>query len=175
MPRSMVVSVPNFNIFKGPREITRSRRKPQPVEQELVEEASQDQPEDQNDVNNDDNVDQMDLGAERVAAEERAKAETEAAKRAQKAKKEKRTKKRNDMPPPSEEEQTFDRLAKRTKARASKPSGKISKSNTSSIPIAQNLPFQPPPISKKQTKSTIDMTKPLSMMLPICYNFFKKI
>jgi hypothetical protein len=168
MPRSMVVSVPNFDIFKGPKEITRSRRKPQPVEQELVEEASQDQPEDQNDVENVDNSEQIDTGAERLAAEERAKAEAEAAKRALQAKKEKRTKKRNDRPHPSEEDQASVRPAKRTKTRASKPSGKISKSNTSSIPIAQNLPSQPqpPPISQKQTKPTIDMTKPLSMMLP---------
>jgi hypothetical protein len=37
VPRSMVVSVPNWDIFKGPREITKSKRKPKPTEQEIIE------------------------------------------------------------------------------------------------------------------------------------------
>jgi hypothetical protein len=112
----------------------------------------------------------MDSGAERLATEERATAEAEAAERALQAKKEKRTKKRYDRPPPSEEDQAPARAAKRTKTRASKPSGKISKSNTRSIPIAQESISQPQPSPIPQNQnpftSTIDMTKPLSMMLP---------
>ncbi|WJX62249.1 NADH:ubiquinone reductase (H(+)-translocating) [Trifolium repens] len=47
VPRSMVVGVPNWDIFKGPKQITRSKRKPQPIEQEIVEEE---QSEDKNDA-----------------------------------------------------------------------------------------------------------------------------
>ncbi|WJX82358.1 aralkylamine N-acetyltransferase [Trifolium repens] len=51
--------------------------------------------------------------------------------------KEKRTKKRHDRPSASEEDQNPAKPAKRLKTRASKPKGKISESNTSSIPVAQ--------------------------------------
>jgi hypothetical protein len=34
----MVVGVPNWDIFKGPKEITRSRKKPIVVEQPILEE-----------------------------------------------------------------------------------------------------------------------------------------
>ncbi|KAK2403232.1 hypothetical protein QL285_052688 [Trifolium repens] len=160
MPRSMVVSVPNWDIFKGPKEITRSRRKPQPVEQDLVEEGSQEQPEDQNDIDNADgeSKEQVDSGAERLAAKERAKAKAEA------AEKEKRTKKRNERPPPSKEEKTSPaRPTKRIKSLASRqrkvadPSkGNISKPNADSTSEAQ--PLNPSP--------SIDYTKPLNVILP---------
>jgi hypothetical protein len=166
MPRSMVVSVPNWDIFKGPKEITRSRRKPQPVEQDLVEEGSQEQPEDQNDIDNADgeSKEQVDSGAERLAAEERAKAKAEAAERAMAAKKEKRTKKRNERPPPSEEEKTsparptkrIKSLASRQRKAADPSKGNISKPNADSTSKAQPLNPSPP----------IDYSKPLNVILP---------
>ncbi|KAK2402627.1 hypothetical protein QL285_052128 [Trifolium repens] len=157
MPRSMVVSVPNFDIFKGPKEITRSKRKPQPVEQELVEEASQEQPEDQNEV---------DSGTERLAAVERAKAEAEATERAMAAKKEKRTKKRHERPSSSGDDDNVPLSAripiKRQKTVVSKkaartPKGNNSEPNTCSNSEAQN---QPPP------STPIDFTKPIRMIIP---------
>ncbi|KAK2382847.1 hypothetical protein QL285_070360 [Trifolium repens] len=157
MPRSMVVSVPNSDIFKGPKEITRSKRKPQPVEQELVEEASQEQPEDQNEV---------DSGTERLAAVERAKAEAEAAERAMEAKKEKRTKKRNERPSSSGDDDNVPLSAripiKKQKTVVSKkaartPKGNNSEPNTCSNSEAQN---QPP------SSTPIDFTKPIRMIIP---------
>jgi hypothetical protein len=35
--RSMVVGVPDWDIFKGPKDITKSRKKPRLVEQALLE------------------------------------------------------------------------------------------------------------------------------------------
>jgi hypothetical protein len=58
---------------------------------------------------------------------------------------EKRTKKRNDMPSASEKDQEPAKPAKRIKTRASKPPGKSSKSNTCSIPVAQDSNSQIPP------------------------------
>ncbi|KAK2428674.1 hypothetical protein QL285_027177 [Trifolium repens] len=177
VPRSMVVGVPNWDIFKGPKEITRSKRKPKPIEQEIVEEGSQAQPEN--------DAEQMNSGAkglategneqvpegqlasisERSAAEEKARMEAKAAERA--LQKEKRTKKRHDRPSASEKDQNPAKPTKRLKARASKPPGKSSKSNTCSILVAQDSNSQiPPSIPLQQTKSAIDEIKPISMILP---------
>ena len=43
VPRKMVVSVPNWEIFKGPKAITRSQRKPKTTEQEIADDGSEDQ------------------------------------------------------------------------------------------------------------------------------------
>jgi hypothetical protein len=64
----MVVGVPNWDIFKGPREITRSKRKPKPIEQEIVEEGSQAQPGNMSDAA--DKTEQVNSGAEGLATEE---------------------------------------------------------------------------------------------------------
>ncbi|KAK2422015.1 hypothetical protein QL285_032583 [Trifolium repens] len=148
VPRKMVVSVPNWEIFKGPREITRSKRKPKTTEQQIVDEGSDDQ--------KNDNADE-DMAAEDVQ-------------------KEKRSKKRNDRPPASEEDQNLAKPAKRLKTRASKPKGKLSKSNTSSIPVAQDINSEPQPSTAQpsipQTSqppnqaNLIDYTVPLSVVLP---------
>ncbi|KAK2443941.1 hypothetical protein QL285_015003 [Trifolium repens] len=146
VPRRMVVSVPNWDIFKGPRDLTRNRSKPRLVEQELTHEGSDDQEEDAEDV-----------GAEAEA-------------------KEKRSKKRHDRPSASEEDQNLSKAKKRVKVRASKPKGKFSESNTSSIPVAQDIGSEPqpsiakpstsqPPPSTNQTQP-IDYTVPISVVLP---------
>jgi hypothetical protein len=78
--------------------------------------------------------------------------------------KEKRSKKRNERPPSSEEDKTV-RVAKKVKTTASRPTkkaastlkGNVPEPNVNSNTKAQNLP---PP------SSTIDMTKPISMILP---------
>ncbi|WJX45640.1 hypothetical protein P8452_32505 [Trifolium repens] len=90
--------------------------------------------------------------------------------------KEKRTKKRHDRPSASEEDQNPAKPAKRLKTRASKPKGKTSESNTSSIPVAQDIGSEPqpsianpstsqPPSSTNQSQP-IDFTVPISVVLP---------
>ncbi|KAK2370779.1 vicilin seed storage protein [Trifolium repens] len=97
----MVVSVPNWDIFKGPRDITRSRRKPRTTEQEMIDEGSDDQ--------GHASADEIEEGAENMMTEA--------------VQKEKRTKKRHDRPSASEEDQNPAKPAKRLKTRASKPKG----------------------------------------------------
>ncbi|KAK2456882.1 hypothetical protein QL285_004209 [Trifolium repens] len=154
VPRKMVVSVPNWDIFKGPREITRNRRKPRTTEQEMIDEGSDDQ--------GHISADEIEEGAEDMMTEA--------------VQKEKRTKKRHDRPSASEEDQNPAKPAKRVKVRASKPKGKISESNTSSIPVAQDIGSEPqpsidkpstsqPPSSNNQTQP-IDYIVPLSVVLP---------
>ncbi|KAK2428642.1 hypothetical protein QL285_027145 [Trifolium repens] len=154
VPRKMVVSVPNWDIFKGPRDITRNRRKPRTTEQEMVDEGSDDQ--------GHASADEIEEGAGNMMTEA--------------VQKEKRTKKRHDRPSASEEDQNPANLAKRLKTRASKPKGKISESNTSSIPVAQDIGSKPqpsianpstsqPPSSTNQPQP-IDFTIPISVVLP---------
>ncbi|KAK2402330.1 hypothetical protein QL285_051861 [Trifolium repens] len=154
VPRKMVVSVPNWDIFKGPRDITRNRRKPRTTELEMIDEGSDDQ--------GHASADEIEEGAENMMTEP--------------VQKEKRTKKRHDRPSASEEDQNPAKPAKRLKTRASKPKGKISESNTSSIPVAQVIGSEPqpsiakpsisqPPSSNNQTQP-IDYTVPLSVVLP---------
>ncbi|KAK2424314.1 hypothetical protein QL285_034687 [Trifolium repens] len=154
VPRKMVVSVPNWDIFKGPRDITRNRRKPRTTELEMIDEGSDDQ--------GHASADEIEEGAENMMTEP--------------VQKEKRTKKRHDRPSASEEDQNPAKPAKRLKTRASKPKGKISESNTSSIPIAQVIGSEPqpsiakpsisqPPSSNNQTQP-IDYTVSLSVVLP---------
>ncbi|KAK2427634.1 hypothetical protein QL285_026201 [Trifolium repens] len=157
VPRKMVVSVHNWEIFKGPREITRNRRKPKITEQDMINEGSDDQEDDYVDE-----VEESVSGAGDMVAEA--------------VKKEKRSKKRNDRPSASEEDKNPAKPAKRLKTRASMPKGKFSESNTSSIPVAQVVGSEPqpsiaqpstspPPQSTNQTES-IDYTVPLSVVLP---------
>ncbi|KAK2436603.1 hypothetical protein QL285_021588 [Trifolium repens] len=154
VPRKMVVSVPNWDIFKGPREITRNRRKPRTTEQEMIDEGSDDQ--------GHISADEIEEGAGDMMTED--------------VQKEKRTKKRHDRPSASEEDQNLAKPAKKLKVRASKPKGKISESNTSSIPVAQVIGSEPqpsiakpstsqPPSTTHQTQP-IDFTVPLSVVLP---------
>ncbi|KAK2382334.1 hypothetical protein QL285_069879 [Trifolium repens] len=154
VPRKMVVSVPNWDIFKGPRDTTRNRRKPRTTELEMIDEGSDDQ--------GHASADEIEEGAENMMTEP--------------VQKEKRTKKRHDRPSASEEDQNPAKPAKRLKTRASKPKGKISESNTSSIPVAQVIGSEPqpsiakpsisqPPSSNNQTQP-IDYTVPLSVVLP---------
>ncbi|KAK2391007.1 hypothetical protein QL285_064507 [Trifolium repens] len=154
VPRKMVVSVPNWDIFKGPRDITRNKRKPRTTELEMMDEGSDDQ--------GHASADEIEEGAENMMTEA--------------VQKEKRTKKRHDRPSASEEDQNPAKPAKRLKTRASKPKGKISESNTSSIPVAQVIGSEPqpsiakpsisqPPSSTNQSQP-IDFTVPISVVLP---------
>ncbi|KAK2386168.1 hypothetical protein QL285_060090 [Trifolium repens] len=154
VPRKMVVSVPNWDIFKGPRDITRNRRKPRTTEQEMIDEGSDDQ--------GHASADEIEEGAGNMMTEA--------------VQKEKRTKKRHDRPSASEEDQNPAKPAKKLKTRASKPKGKISESNTSSIPVAQVIGSEPqpsiakpsisqPPSSTNQPQP-IDFTVPISVVLP---------
>ncbi|KAK2441198.1 hypothetical protein QL285_012525 [Trifolium repens] len=154
VPRKMVVSVPNWDIFKGPRDITRNRRKPRTTEQEMIDEGSDDQ--------GHASADEIEEGAGNMMTEA--------------VQKEKRTKKRHDRPSASEEDQNPAKPAKRLKTRASKPKGKTSESNTSSIPVAQDIGSEPqpsianPPTSQPPSSTNqpqpIDFTVPISVVLP---------
>ncbi|KAK2363402.1 hypothetical protein QL285_088391 [Trifolium repens] len=152
VPRKMVVSVPNWEIFKGPKAITRSQRKPKTTEQEIADDGSEDQ-------ENADADEAMggDSGAEDMATKA--------------VQKERQSKKRNDRPQASEEDQNPTTPAKRLKSRASKPKGKISEPNTSSIPVAQDINPEPQPSISQPPQTTnqtnpIDFTVPLSVVLP---------
>ncbi|KAK2450607.1 hypothetical protein QL285_009720 [Trifolium repens] len=147
VPRSMVVGVPNWDIFKGPKQITRSKRKPQPIEQDIVEEEQSEE-----------RVD----GAERITTEETEEVSKEqVAKIAQRkaAQKERRTKKRQDRPADAEEEQPV-RATKRKKSVVSKQkaadSGKHSMPNIDSTASAHPFTQSPP----------IDYTQPIRMIQP---------
>ncbi|KAK2384749.1 hypothetical protein QL285_072058 [Trifolium repens] len=104
VPRKMVVSVPNWDIFKGPRDITRNRRKPRTTEQEMIDEGSDDQKHDSADE-----IEEGERGAGNMMAEA--------------VQKEKHTKKRHDRPSASEEDQNLAKPAKKLKVRTSKPKG----------------------------------------------------
>ncbi|KAK2370691.1 hypothetical protein QL285_083716 [Trifolium repens] len=162
VPRSMVVGVPNWDIFKGPKQITKSKRKPQPIEQEIVEESSKEQSGDKNDAA--EVTDQAESGAERLATEENeGVTEEQVTKIAQRkaVQKERRSKKRNERPEIAEEDQPV-RAPKRKKTVVSKQKaadsskGKNSKPNTDSVSSAQP-PTQSPPI---------DYTQPIRMIPP---------
>ncbi|KAK2427858.1 hypothetical protein QL285_026413 [Trifolium repens] len=147
VPRSMVVGVPNWDIFKGPKQITRSKRKPQPIEQDIVEEEQSEE-----------RVD----GAERITTEETEEVSKEqVAKIAQRkaAQKERRTKKRQDRPADAEEEQPV-RATKRKKSVVSKQkaadSSKHSMPNIDSTASAHPSTQSPP----------IDYTQPIRMIQP---------
>ncbi|KAK2452141.1 hypothetical protein QL285_011134 [Trifolium repens] len=147
VPRSMVVGVPNWDIFKGPKQITRSKRKPQPIEQDIVEEEQSEE-----------RVD----GAVRITTEETEEVSKEqVAKIAQRkaAQKERRTKKRQDRPADAEEEQPV-RATKRKKSVVSKQkaaeSGKHSMPNIDSTASAHPSTQSPP----------IDYTQPIRMIQP---------
>ncbi|KAK2455903.1 hypothetical protein QL285_003318 [Trifolium repens] len=142
MPRSMVVSVPNWDIFKGPKEITRSRRKPQPVEQELVEEGPKEKPEDTSATEEDEQVTEKQLAkiAQRKAVV-----------------KEKRSKKRNERLAAAEEDIPV-RAPKRKKTAVSKP--KAAGTSTGNV-------SEPNPVSNAEAQEPpIDFTKPLNVILP---------
>ncbi|KAK2410595.1 hypothetical protein QL285_045952 [Trifolium repens] len=147
VPRSMVVGVPNWDIFKGPKQITRSKRKPKPIEQDIVEEEQSEE-----------RVD----GAERITTEETEEVSKEqVAKIAQRkaAQKERRTKKRQDRPADAEEEQPVS-ATKRKKSVVSKQkaadSGKHSMPNIDSTASAHPSTQSPP----------IDYTQPIRMIQP---------
>ncbi|KAK2394227.1 hypothetical protein QL285_056082 [Trifolium repens] len=147
VPRSMVVGLPNWDIFKGPKQITRSKRKPQPIEQDIVEEEQSEE-----------RVDD----AERITTEETEEVSKEqVAKIAQRkaAQKERRTKKRQDRHVDAEEEQPV-RATKRKKTVVSKQkaadTGKDSKPNIDSTASAH----------PSTQSSPIDYTKPIRMIQP---------
>ncbi|KAK2380806.1 hypothetical protein QL285_068467 [Trifolium repens] len=162
VPRSMVVGVPNWDIFKGPKQITKSKRKPQPIEQEIVEESSKEQSGDKNDAA--EVTDQAESGAERLATEENeGVTEEQVTKIAQRKaiQKERRSKKRNERPEIAEDDQHV-RAPKRKKTVVSKQKaadsskGKNSKPNTDSVSSAQPSNQSPP----------IDYTQPIRMIPP---------
>ncbi|KAK2428296.1 hypothetical protein QL285_026824 [Trifolium repens] len=162
VPRSMVVGVPNWDIFKGPREITRSKRKPKPIEQEIVKKGSQELAGNRNEVA--DEIEQVNSGAERLATERNEQiTEEQLASIAQRkaAQKEKRSKKRFDRPADAEGDQHV-RAAKKAKTVASKKrAADTSKGNTSKPNADSTSNAQP----SKQA-SPIDFTKPLNVVLP---------
>jgi hypothetical protein len=149
VPRSMVVGVPDWDVFKGPKDITKYRKKPRLVEQALLEDSEQS------------NNNEAESGAEGSASENRE--ETEAAQRALQAKQERRSKKRNERP--SDKSQVAARPAKKPRTKAAKPS-KISTTNTCSTSIAQGSKTPPTISQQHQIPPTIDTTKPVSMILP---------
>ncbi|KAK2436293.1 hypothetical protein QL285_021295 [Trifolium repens] len=149
--RSMVVNVPDWDIFKGSKDITRSRKKPRLVEQALIEESE--------DSNNEEQEDQSEDNSAAADDDERVSEEqgVEVAKR-KAIEKEKRSKKRNERPAAIEEDQPV-KVSKRLKSvvsgqkkAAGSSKGNVSKSNPISNSEAQTSP--------------IDYTKPLNVILP---------
>ncbi|WJX83170.1 hypothetical protein P8452_65848 [Trifolium repens] len=152
VPRSMVVGVPNWDIFKGPKQITRSKRKPQPIEQDIVEEEQSEEKNDAAEVG----------GAEWIATEEKEEVSKEqVAKIAQRkaAQKERRTKKRQDRSEDVEEEQPV-RAPKRKKTVVSKQ--KAADSGKNSMPNIDSTASAHP----STQSSPIDYTKPIRMIQP---------
>ncbi|KAK2443755.1 hypothetical protein QL285_014831 [Trifolium repens] len=161
VPRKMVVSVPNWEIFKGPKAITRSKRKPKTTEQEIADDGSEDQ-------ENADADEAMggDRGAECLATdgnEQVPEGQLASIAKRTAAQKEKRSKKRQDKPVDAAAEGDHPvRAVKKAKTVVSKKKaadsskGNTSKPKTDSIPTAQS-PNQSPPI---------DYTKPLNVVLP---------
>ncbi|KAK2449155.1 hypothetical protein QL285_008378 [Trifolium repens] len=134
----MVVGVPNWDIFKGPREITRSKRKPKPIEQEIVEEGSQAQPGNKNDAA--DKTGQVNSSAEGMATEENEMVtEEQLASIAQRkaVQKERMSKKRFERPVDAEEDQTV-RAAKKKKTVVSKRKASDTSKGNSSKPNADS-------------------------------------
>ncbi|WJX51640.1 hypothetical protein P8452_37817 [Trifolium repens] len=150
--RSMVVNVPDWDIFKGPKDITRSRKKPRLVEQALLEDSEKSNSEGQEEQSEDNSATEDD---ERVTEEQVAKIIQRKA-----VEKERRSKKRNERPAAVEEDQPV-RATKRIKTVVAKKKaagtskGNISKPNADSTSEAQ--PLNPSPI---------DYTKPLNVIPP---------
>ncbi|KAK2404216.1 hypothetical protein QL285_053580 [Trifolium repens] len=151
--RSMVVNVPDWDIFKGPKDITRSRKKPRLVEQALLEDSEKSNSEGQEEQSEDNSATEDD---ERVTEEQVAKIVQRKA-----IEKERRSKKRNERPATAEEDQPV-RATKRIKTVVAKKKvagtskGNISKPNADSTSEAQLL----------NPSSPIDYTKPLNKILP---------
>ncbi|KAK2422401.1 NADH:ubiquinone reductase (H(+)-translocating) [Trifolium repens] len=148
--RSMVVNVPDWNIFKGPKEFTRSRKKPRLVELALIEESEDSNNEEQEDQSEDSSATEDD---ERVTEEQIARIVQR-----KPVEKERRTKKRNDRPAAAEEDLPI-RAPKRKKTVVSKQMKAVgtSKGNVSEPNPVSNSEAQTPPI---------DYTKPLNVILP---------
>ncbi|WJX19324.1 NADH:ubiquinone reductase (H(+)-translocating) [Trifolium repens] len=152
VPRSMVVGVPNWDIFKGPKQVTRSKRKPQPIEQDIVEEEQSEEKNDGAEVG----------GAERIVTKEKEEVSKEqVAKIAQRkvVQKERRTKKRQDRPENAEEEQPV-RATKRKKTVVSKQ--KAADSGKNSMPNIDSTASAHP----STQSSPIDYTQPIRMIQP---------
>ncbi|KAK2369623.1 hypothetical protein QL285_082745 [Trifolium repens] len=176
--RSMVVGVPDWDIFNGPKDITRSKKKPTIFEQAMIEEDDENANEEHGEDVEQDSIDEMvDNAKNTTAAEEtvevsknqEVRAKVTAAERVDAAEKERRSKKRNERPPPSEEgEKTLPaRPAKRTKIMAKRPLKKAAdtpKGNVSEPNTSSNFKVQAQ--NKPSLSSKIDMSKPISMILP---------
>ncbi|WJX18703.1 NADH:ubiquinone reductase (H(+)-translocating) [Trifolium repens] len=152
--RSMVVNVPDWDIFKGPKDITRSRKKPRLVEQALLEDT-----EESNNEGQDDQSENNSAADDTAAIDERVSEEQVVRIAKRKAvEKERRTKKRNERPAATEEDQPV-KAPKRIKtvvSRQRKTAGS-SKGNVS----------EPNPVSNTEAQtSPIDYTKPLKVILP---------
>jgi hypothetical protein len=166
IPREMVAGSP-WDIYKSSKEVTRNRRKPITIEEDIVEPSEEK-----------DSIDDMvdDEEASKAAEEQgdvsqRVEAETV---EAQETTPERRTKKRHDRDPSDAEEQAQAQPSKKIKSRAPKHKGKTSKPTiksstdaqglppqTSSLPQTQTIPVQP--TQPEQPDETI---KPITMMLP---------
>ncbi|KAK2444065.1 hypothetical protein QL285_015120 [Trifolium repens] len=147
--RSMVVNVLDWDIFKGPKDITRSRKKPRLVEQALLEDSEKSNSEGQEDQSEDNSATEDD---ERITEEQVAKIAKRKA-----VEKERRSKKRNERPAAAEEDQPV-RATKRIKTVASKKKvAGTSKGNVSKPKTISNSEAQTPPI---------DYTEPLRVILP---------
>jgi hypothetical protein len=156
----MVAGSP-WDIYRTPKDVTRNKRKPLTIEEDIVEEVSE---------GRDSVKENIRVAAEECAATSQSQRIEDEMKDAEDQAPERRTKKRHDRPSSADENQAPAKPPKRVKTRANKPKGMSSKSNTNSIPIAQEPPSQnqPPPISKTQPipEANFDSTKPITMILP---------
>jgi hypothetical protein len=135
MDKRFVVDVPDWDIFNGPKEITRSKRKPVVFEEAMIEEEAENANEDAEQDSIDEMVDNATIAGETIEVTQGQEVRAEATASQQdvgtserqenrdaevvkktNAEKEKRSKKRNERPPASEEDQNV-RAPKKTKTK----------------------------------------------------------
>jgi hypothetical protein len=158
--RNMVAGSP-WDIYKTPREVTRNKRKPITIEEDMIDEGSEERDSVEDMVDDEENV----KAAAEVYAETSQSQRTETEQKdAEELEPERRTKKRHDRGPSDVEDQAHVKPFKRIKVKAHKHKGTFSKPYVNSSSVAQDKPSQPPPIP--QSHNIPDMSKPISMILP---------
>jgi hypothetical protein len=186
----MVVAIPDWDLINNPKQKTRTRRVKKVEKIHFEEPATEAEQQDGNErieedaeesENEDGNDDEKDKAGGNDGTSERQEAGNSEKDKDVGAQKERRTKKRNDRPSSSDDDDHIplsakipikrqktvapELVRKKLKTVASRPSkkayktlkGRISKPNVVSTSEAQHIP----PLSP-----TIDVTKPISMILP---------
>jgi hypothetical protein len=169
--KSMVVGVPDWDLFNNPKEKQRTRTRKDVKKVVFEEPAGIAEAENEKQNNNDgnDSVDELVDNHENqdvVDAEKDKNAGTSERQEVGNVEKERRTKKRNERPSSSEESKMTltTRVAKKLETIASRPSKKAAstpKGKVSEPNVDSTSEVQIPPLNQ-----TINFTKPISMILP---------